>query len=408
VRVLRLAFRNLARNRRRTLLTGGVVVFGFASFALAGGFMAQSLEGLRDGTIRSGLGHLQIGDPQAFEPGSDGTLEHALGDADKVAELARADRDVAEVLPRIDFVGLLTDGTRSVPFLGVGLDHAAEARAMDQAKTLRAGRWLTGPADHAVVLGGGLARSLRLQAGDAVTLMATTADGTLNALDAEVAGVVDIPIRELDDRFLATSIGLAADLVSAGDRVSKLVVVLREGCDTVAVSRRLQQGLAAQGSGAIVKRWEDLAPFYRQVRLLYAGIFGFMGIVLVVVVLLATANTMLMAAAERTREIGTLRALGTRPASVRRLFLLEGLLLAAAGCAAGAIVSLVLRGILNHSGIMLPPPPGATHGMPLHVKIYGVAYGAGALAMLATLAAASWLPARRASRLPIVEALTHV
>jgi putative ABC transport system permease protein len=74
----------------------------------------------------------------------------------------------------------------------------------------------------------------------------------------------------------------------------------------------------------------------------------------------------------------------------------------------GAALSLVVRTVLNHSGIMLPPPPGATHGMPLHVMIYGVAYAAGAIAMLLTLALASWLPARRAARLRIIEALAHV
>jgi putative ABC transport system permease protein len=117
---------------------------------------------------------------------------------------------------------------------------------------------------------------------------------------------------------------------------------------------------------------------------------------------------MMMAVAERTREIGTLRAIGTRPRLIRRLFLAEGLMLAIGGCLAGAVLSLVLRFILNHSGIMLPPPPGATQGSMLHVKLYGAAYGAGALAMIVTLAAASWLPARRASRLRIVEALAHV
>jgi putative ABC transport system permease protein len=133
-----------------------------------------------------------------------------------------------------------------------------------------------------------------------------------------------------------------------------------------------------------------------------------MGVVLVIVVLLAAANTMMMAATERTREIGTLRALGTRPSLVRGLFLREGVLLALLGSGLGAILSLVVAVVLNHSGLMLPPPPGTTHAMPLHVQVYAVAYAAGAVAMLLTLTFAAWLPARRASRIPIVEALAHV
>jgi putative ABC transport system permease protein len=406
--LLKLALRNLARNPRRSLLTGGVVVFGFAAIALAGGFMAQSLEGLREGTIRNGMGHLQFADPAGFDSGFDATLEHGVGDVDKVGAILRADPAVTEVLPRIEFVGLLSNGNRSVPFLGVGLDPQPEGRAMDQAHTLSAGRWLTARDETGVVLGSSLAAALALHVGDTVTLLATTADGTLNAVDATVTGLADIPIKELNERFLATSLGLASDLLGASGRVSKMVVMLRDTRETGPALGRLRTALQAGGFNLAGRRWEDLAQFYRQVRTLYIGIFGFMGAILIAVVLLATANTMMMAATERTREIGTLRALGTRPGLIGRMFLAEGILLAVAGCIVGAVLSLVVRTVLNHSGIMLPPPPGATHGMPLHVMIYGVAYAAGAVAMLLTLALASWLPARRAARLRIIEALAHV
>ena len=170
----------------------------------------------------------------------------------------------------------------------------------------------------------------------------------------------------------------------------------------------LKAGLDAEGFHVVGKTWEELAGFYRQVRTLYIGIFGFMGLVLIVVVLLAAANTMMMAAAERTREIGTLRALGTRPSTIKRMFLAEGLILAIAGCAGGALVALLVRFVLNRAGLILPPPPGVSHGMPLHVNFYATAYAAGAVAMTVTLVAASWFPARRAARISIIEALAHV
>ena len=414
MRTWRLAWRNVGRNRRRSLLCAGVVVVGFAGIALAGGFMAQSLEGLREGTIRSGMGHLQFAARGAFDGGAGAAAEPLIDDAAAIEAALRSDPEVVEVLPRLDFVGLLTNGARSVPTLGTGLDPAGEARVMDQPKSLAAGRWLADRDERAVVLGAGLAKSLGLEVGDGATLLATTADGTLNAIDATVVGLADLPIKELDDRYLAASLGLASDLLMTQGRVSRLVVVLRDHRDAAAARPRL---LAAIGGAAVAggpggaieaRTWEELAQFYRQVRTLYLGIFGFMGAVLVAVVLLATANTMLMAATERTREIGTLRALGTRPGAVGRLFLAEGVLLAIAGCVAGAALSLVVRLALNHSGLTLPPPPGATHGSTLFVKFYGAAYAAGLVAMLATLALASWFPARRATRMSIVEALTHV
>jgi putative ABC transport system permease protein len=403
-----LALRNVARNRRRSFLTGGVVVFGFAAVALAGGFMSQSFQGLREGTIRNGTGHLQFADPAFFAGNEDAALEHGLSGSDRIAAILAKDPEVQEVLPRIDFVGLATNGSRSVPFLGTGLDPAPEARTMDTANLLVAGKWFKDASERGVVLGSGLARSLGVAAGDSITLLATTPDGVLNAVDATVSGLADIPIKELDDRYLATTLGLASELLVASGRVSKLTVVLRERADANEARPRLLASLHREGIDVAGKTWEELAVFYRQVRLLYLGIFGFMGLVLVVVVLLAAANTMMMAAAERTREIGTLRALGTRPSAITRMFVAEGLILAVAGCVGGAVVALAIRAVLNHAGLTLPPPPGVSHGVVLHVNLYLTAYAAGALGMSATLVAASWFPARRAARMSIIEALAHV
>jgi putative ABC transport system permease protein len=279
---------------------------------------------------------------------------------------------------------------------------------MDTAKLLVSGRWFLDASERGVVLGTGLARSLSVKAGDTITLLATTPEGVLNALDVTVTGLADIPIKELDERYLATTLGLASDLLVASGRVSKLTIVLREPADAKAALPRLLAALHREGIEVSGKTWEDLAVFYRQVRLLYLGIFGFMGLVLVLVVLLAAANTMIMAAAERTREIGTLRALGTRPLAIKKMFLAEGLILAIAGCVGGALVSMAIRAVLNHAGLTLPPPPGVSHGVPLHVNLYLTAYAAGALAMSATLVVASWFPANRAARMSIIEALAHV
>jgi putative ABC transport system permease protein len=217
-----------------------------------------------------------------------------------------------------------------------------------------------------------------------------------------------VMFMELNDRYLAAGLPLVARLLQSGETVTKLVVFLKPGAPEEKAAARLEKALAAAGFPVAVQRWQDLAVFYGQVKLLYIGIFGFVGAVLVVIVILSAAIVMTMAVTERTREIGTLRALGTRPSGVLRMFLAEGVVIAAAGCAAGTIIALVVRAVLNASGIMLPPPPGATTGTPIHVNFYGLAYVAGLAAMLATMAIAAYFPARRASRVAIVEALTHV
>jgi putative ABC transport system permease protein len=403
-----LALRNVRRNRRRSLLTAGIVVFGFAAFALAGGFVSQTFAGLKDGTIRGGVGHLQIAHPETFSGAEERTLEHGILDVDRVSAVVARDSDVAAVLPRIDFVGLVSNGNRSVPYLGLGFDPSDEARVMETRSLLSSGQWFSRADEMAVVLGTGLARAVGARAGDTVTVFGTTPEGVLNAIDATVAGLASLPIKELDDRYLATTLPAASRLLNVTGVVSKLVVMLKPDASADVVAGRLRSALARAGDPLAVKTWRQLAVFYNQVKILYVGIFGFMGAVLVIVVLLACANTMTMAAAERTREIGTLRAIGTPPEMVRAMFVVEGLLLALGGCVIGALLALVVRAGLNASHIMLPPPPGASHGTPIHVAFFPLTYLAGLVAMLATLAAASYFPARRASRIPIVEALAHV
>ncbi len=401
---LTLAWRNVSRNRRRSLLTGGILAFGFASFTLSAGFMAQSFQGLRDNTIRSGLGHLQFADARAFTQSEDAPLQFGLKHADTIIARIAQDPAVRVVLPRLEFMGLITAQARSVPFVGVGVDPLAEKTGTDIPSTISSGTWLDGDA-RALVLGTGLARTLNVTVGDGVTLLATTPDGTLNAVDAVVAGLADIHFKELNDRYLAAPITLAQELLDAPGVVSKISVVLHVTGQEAEVAQRLS---AALDGNLAVRTWEELAQFYNQVKMLYIGIFGFMGIVLMVVVFLAAINTTLITVTERTREIGTLRALGARPRVILTNFVLEGAVLGLAASVAGALLSLLISVVLNASAIEMPPPPGATRGIPINVQFYALAYAGAALAMTLAAVVASYFPARRVARISIVEALTHV
>ena len=101
--------------------------------------MSQSFEGLREGTIRNGTGHLQLAHAAYFAGEEDAPLTQGIEDSERVAAILAKDPEVQEVLPRIDFVGLATNGSRSVPYMGTGLDPAPEARTMDSAKLLVSG-----------------------------------------------------------------------------------------------------------------------------------------------------------------------------------------------------------------------------------------------------------------------------
>ncbi|GLH69448.1 permease [Geothrix rubra] len=410
----RLALRNLLRQRRRTALTLMVVVAGFLALSLAGGFMAQTFQGLSDAAIRGGLGHLQVLPAGNLDGDEAQSLEHALPDGEALAAKLRQDPAVAEVLPRIQFMGLLSSGPRSVAFLGTAVDPVREPRFMACLDALKDGakapggagsRWLSAdPAAREAILGTGLARSLGASVGSSLTLMSTTRDGALNAVDVEVVGLQDLGLKELNDRVLTVSLATASQLLDAGPARSRLSIVLRHPGDTARELARLQGRLPDTS----VKPWFELASFYRQVKLLYVAIFGFMGLVLFLVVLLATANTLLMSVMERIREFGVLRAMGLQPGQLLSLLQWEGAFLGLLGSALGLAATLLLRAGLNALHLQMPAPPGTSHGYELDIHFVPLVYVAVAAGLQVTLQISALFPGLKAARLRIVEALRHV
>jgi putative ABC transport system permease protein len=410
----RLALRNLLRQRRRTALTLMVVVAGFLALCLAGGFMAQTFQGLADAAIRGGLGHLQVMPRDAVGGDEAQSLEKSLPDGEALAARLRQDPAVAEVLPRIQFMGLLSSGAKSVAFLGTAVDPTLEPKYMACTEALKGGalapggggsRWLSpDPAAREVILGVGLARALGASVGSSLTLMSTTREGALNAVDVDVAGLQDLGLRELNDRFLTVSLATADQLLDSAQARSRLSVVLKRPQDITRAQARVQ----AELPGTSVKPWFELASFYRQVKLLYFAIFGFMGLVLFLIVLLATANTLLMSVMERVREFGVLRAMGLQPRQLLALLQWEGAFLGLLGSALGLIATLLLRTGLNALHLQMPAPPGTSHGYELNIHLVPIVYLLVAIGLQATIQLSALFPGLRAARLRIVEALRHV
>jgi putative ABC transport system permease protein len=158
----------------------------------------------------------------------------------------------------------------------------------------------------------------------------------------------------------------------------------------------------------ILKKWIDLAAYYKQVRSLFSTIFVFLGVIVFFMVLMSSINTLLMAMFERTREIGTMLAMGTPRSWVMALFVLEATLLGILGAIVGVAGGNLLAVFLNHAGIHLPPPPGTTSPMAFRVMYVPSLMIGSSILVIVSLALASILPAIRASRLQIAEALAHV
>ena len=375
--------------------------------------------------IHGGLGHLEIADAGAVAARGaalDRPPSTALAgwqalrkDLEDPAHGAPADGRngwrVVAVGANLHLMGLAqTAAGRTVSFVGVGVEPEREER-MGFETRLRAGEILADepPVEGADValLARGLAESLGVAVGDTVTLVTTNESGTLNALDVRVAGVLTTGVADLDTRYLKLHL-VSAQRLAQTERVSNLLVGLDETRGTAAALAAVRAWLAAGGLPLAVTPWNERAPFYAQVRDLYLGIFVFLGAIVVVMVILATSNTLVMTVLERVREIGTLRAIGTGRGQIAALIVAEAGWLGLLGAAAGGALGWLVIVTLNAAGLHMPPPPGAVDPIDLRLALVPEAFVGAAVLLVVVLLVASVLPALRAARMRIVDALGHV
>jgi putative ABC transport system permease protein len=405
---LLLAFRNVFRNRRRTLMTLVMVGGGVAGLLLAGGYFAFMTNGLRESTIRNGLGHIQIFTAEHFRRDEVHVLDTGIDNWRQVASSVSSAAHVRGVAPRIEFYGMVSNGQKSSIYMGSAVDPDAE-RSLGFSPNLVSGHDLTANSggDVGALIGSGLAKSMNVKVGDGLTLLAVTSDGALNGIDVTVTGVVQSGVAEMDARYLRIPL-VAAQRLLQSDRVTNLVVGLDATSNTDRVYDELLPRLNKLPQQIEMKKWIDLAAYYKQVRDMFNGIFLFMGAIVFFMVLMSSINTLLMSMFERTREIGTMLAMGTPHAWIAGLFMAEAALLGLLGAAVGVVGGNAAGALLNALNFRLPPPPGFTVGILFHVlHVPAVMVGASILVII-SLVLASILPAFRASRLQITEALAHV
>lgn len=402
MKALHLAWLNVLRNRRRSLVTILIATVGCMAVLVASGFALYTYEALEDGAARE-FGHLTVSHPDYFSRDEETPMQYGMADHGELVARLQRDPRVSHLLPRVQLSGLISNGDKSVIFMGIGANLKDEAEVRGPFLEIVAGG-LDGAADGPrVLLGVDLARSLNARPGTGLTLLGTTTDGGMNAIDVTVAGIVSTGWRELDKRLAYTDLDTAKRLLMT-DRISTLSVYLKDRAMTPAAWREL----AAAAAGHGYKPWWEQAFYYHSVRALYNRIFGLLGMIIGALVFFSVANTLAMAVVERTREIGTLRALGALPAEIVAQFVREGALIGAVGAALGTVLAGAVVLLLPSLGLEMPPPPGRSVGYPLLVNASLPLYVITDAAIVALCAGAAWFVSRKAAQKSIVEALGHV
>jgi putative ABC transport system permease protein len=399
---LKFAIQNTLRNRRRSLVTVSIAALGTAAILLAGGFALYTYQALAQSAART-TGHLILGTKAHFTQDEDTPLQHGLDHVDQLRTQLLADPAVRQVLPKVEFTGLISNGDKSTIMMATGVDPDNEFAVKGPFLTMTAGSVLvSGSKESEVMLGEALARSLKATPGSSLTLLASTTEGAMNAMDVRVKGIFSTGVPDIDKRLVYTDIVTAQKLLVT-ERVSSLGIFL----DRMESTEPVQQRLAAQFPQLTLQTWMDQAFFYKSVRDLYNRIFGALGLIIGVIVVFVVTNAMAMAIIERTREIGTLRAMGTLPGQLLRTLALEGMVLGGVGALTGMALSLGISLMLYVVPVNMPAPPGRSVGYPLNIAIDPTMYLVTLAAMVLLTMLASSLVARKTVHMAVVDALAH-
>ena len=403
IRDIRLAIRNLLRNKNRSAVAVLTVAGGVVAFLLAGGFITWLLQDGREATIHSQLGHAQIVRPGYFERGIAEPYAFLLPAAAEELDALKRSPGVVSVTPRLSFSGLVSHGDTTLAFSGEGIEPVGE-KPISKRISLIAGRELDTDDELEVLLGEGLAASLGVKPGEMVVLLATAASGSVTALEVTVAGTFATITKEYDDYAIRLPIRQARKLMRV-DGATSWVVLLDKTEQTSAFVAMASASLGANGFQIVT--WRELADFFNKTEALFSKQVRVMQIIIGLIIVLTITNTLTMNLLERTTEIGTSLAIGVRTGTVMRQFVIEGILVGLVGGGLGVLFGFLAATAISSVGIPMPAAPGMAHGYVARIAFNPSLAGNGlALAMLTTLLA-SVLPAWKAGRMNIVDALRH-
>jgi putative ABC transport system permease protein len=413
----KLALRGLLRNRRRSVVTLLAIAFGFAAISLFAGYTHNVYDGMARQSIHGELlGHLTLSKRGMSKEGKLDPERYLLKaeEVSRITALLKNEAHVLLVAPRLSLSGLISNGRASTIFIAEGISPEAmkqlQANAMsEEEKRIYADfiKKLDAAHPENALLSFGLADMLHLKKGDLASLLSNTLTGQANALDITEYGTFNTGNAGSNDKFAFMSLSLAQTLYDTPGAADRLTVLLDDANQTEAMRTRLQEKLRAAGFDMEIKTWQELSDFYNQVHNMFDMIFGFIFSIVLTVVVMSVANSMGMTVVERTREIGTLRAIGLKRSGVVRLFTTESLMLTLLGCFTGLLLTFAVRYGVNVAHISYTPPNSASE-VPLLVDLDLSRTLFTLVLMLVVGTLAAYLPARRAAKQAIIDALGHV
>lgn len=364
---LRYAFRNLGRNRRRSLLTISAVLFSVAVAIIANRYSKAIFRLWEDGAADTGTAHAQAHAVGYWQKQEGIQVGLTLPEGNELERAVRSDSFVAASVRRLELEGIIAGEKESMYFIGIGVEPENEMQVSPRLFTHNdEGSFVSDAAPDGIVVGKGLAESLGLKIGDVVTLISQTVQGSVNGIDGRVVGIVDAGIPSFSKRVVYTHISLLQRLIRMPNRYTELAIRLKPNTDAetwVDVKSHL-----ADRTSAELRGWWDVEPIIRRIGRIWDSVVLVITFLLFLSTALSVLNIIFMMVAERTVEIGTLMAIGARPGDVRLLVALESLLIGTFGGALGALVGNAVVFAMDVLGVPFDSPFG-TDKLIIHPQV---------------------------------------
>ena len=396
----KLAYRNLGRHARRTVLSGLALAMGTALLMFIAAFFQGEMRSAMESTLRLSSGHLQVRDADYDPDKLSVAWEYLVENPEQLSAQIEALDQVDVATPRLFASGIITAQNDSIGVQIMGIDPAS--RANDPYRNLVSGEFLTADDSKGILIGYPLAQSLGLHTGDQLNLLVNTADGIVDEQLFTVRGIYTTGTTAYDKGIVFLPLAKAQAFSGAGDHASMIFVLLKDREQAEYVAK------AIPSQNYQVETWRELNALLVLVNDFSNAYLTIINLIILGVTVTVIINTLLMSVFERTREIGILSAIGMKGRQIVALFLAEASLLAIGGITVGALAGWALSAYFGKVGIYFGDL-GLSTDMLLEDRIYTYLTLDSAINLIITAFVftliASLYPARMASRMEPVEAL---
>jgi len=397
-----MAYRDLVRNRRRTVITFIAIAMGLALVIFMNGLITGMLQGMLRDTIRLDSGHIQLR-ADSYEVVKTSLLwRDLLSNADELAAQAAALPEVKAVSPILWAGGVLGTASESTTVRVSGVDPTSSL--FDPIREgLRAGEFLSEDGRREILIGQRLADELGVGVGDRINLAVGNPDGVPEEGQFTIVGLINTGFPGIDNANVFLSLAQTQAITGSGNRASTVRVLLNDVEDTDKVVAALQI------PGVTTLDWRELNEFLMTTMETGTAVYNILYAIIFLVVAVIIANTLLMSVFERTREMGILAALGMKSRQVMTMFLFEATILGLIGSVFGMILGGIFVWYFSINGIYFGDIGDAAGSLAFGDSLYTALVPANLLIMsfwmLIVIVLVSLYPAWYAARLEPVEAL---